>query len=316
MTDIYLAACPVVKPELYKEWHGKHMVIFRDFAHFKWLKLNTAVLNTGKSVTNMAFKIAEYMGCDPIVLVGQDLAYASDGQSHVSGADHARDGLATSPLTMQKTKVLGNNGEMLDSLDTWIGMLKRFEFDIDKAKGSYKVINATEGGARIKGTEVMTLQEVIDKYLQDDIDTRKILNNAMVSFDEREITNNVNSINFNINAGLVYLERSLENINLALDDLERGFVFFDNNDSALADLMKSTDVIKEKILADELCYFVIMHVLQSWCMGRDTVLRGLDYYVDKEEITIAKYLVIFEFFYGLKILFNLVYNGVKKNYYG
>lgn len=264
----------------------------------------------------MAFKIAEYMGCDPIVLVGQDLAYASNGQSHVTGADHARDGLATSPLTMQKTKVIGNDGTMLDSLDTWIGMLKRFEFDIDKANGAYKVINATEGGAKIKGTEVMPLQEVIDKYLQEFIDTKLILNHLMIPFDEREITNNVNSINFNINAGLTYLERSLEDIDLALNALEKGFLLFGNDEKELMDLMKYTDKLKEKILSDELCYFVIMHVLQSWCMGRDTILRGLDYYVDKEEITIAKYLVIFEFFYGLKILFNLVYNGVKKNYYG
>ena len=317
MKDIYLAACPVVKPELYKEWHGKHMVIFRDFAHFKWLKLITAVLNTGKSVTNMAFKIAEYMGCDPIILVGQDLAYAPTGDSHVSGADHARDGLATSPLIHQKVKVMGNSGEMLDSLDTWVGMLKRFEFDIAKAQGAYTVINATEGGARINGTEVMTLQEVMDKYLTQDINTHKILNNCMIPYDEREVLNNVNTINANITLGIAYLERSLHDIDEALHVLESGFVLFEQPvGQQLQDIMQHVEKLKEKVLVDELCYFVIMHVLQSWCMGRDTILRGLNNYVKKEELTIAKYLLIFEFFYGLRILFNLVHDGVKKNYYG
>lgn len=317
MTDMYLAACPVVKPELYKEWHGKHMVIFRDFAHFKWLRLITAVLNTGKSVTNMAFKIAEYMGCDPIILVGQDLSYAPTGDSHVSGADHARDGLATSPLIHQKVKVMGNSGEMLDSLDTWVGMLKRFEFDIAKANGAYKVINATEGGARINGTEVMTLQDAMDKYLTQDINTERILNNCMIPYDERDVLNNVNTINANINLGIAYLERSLLDIDEALHVLEGGFVLFEQPvGQQLQDIMQHVEKLKEKVLADELCYFVIMHVLQSWCMGRDTMLRGLDNYVRKEELTIAKYLLIFEFFYGLRILFNLVNDGVKKNYYG
>lgn len=317
MNDIYLAACPVVKPELYQAWHGKHMVIFRDFAHFKWLKLATAVLNTGKSVTNMAFKVAEYMGCDPIIMVGQDLAYASDGQSHVTGADHARDGLAASPLIQQKVKVMGNNGQMLDSLDTWVGMLKRFEFDIAKANGAYKVINATEGGARINGTEVMTLREAIDKYMVHGIDTQVILNRCMVPFDDREKMNNMNTINYNINAGLEYLKRSIDLIDEALHVLESGFPLFSNGSSQqLSDILKHVETVKEKVLSDELCYFVIMHVLQSWCMGRDTLLRGIENYVSKEEVMIAKYILIFEFFYGLKILFNLVNEGVKKNYYG
>ena len=317
MNNIYLAACPVVKPLVYQEWHGKHMVIFRDFAHFKWLKLITAVLNTGKSVTNMAFKIAEYMGCDPIILVGQDLAYAPDGNSHVTGANHARDGLAASPLKSQKVKVIGNSGEMLESLDTWVGMLKRFEFDIAKSEGKYKVINATEGGAKINGTEVMTLQEAMEKYLQNDIDTNKIISNSMIPFSEEDIINNINTIHHNIDIGIAYLERSLKDIEDALNALDGGFTLFDGeHTSDLATLMQYVEKLKEKILTDELCYYVIMHVLQSWCMGRDTMLRGLENYVPKNELTIAKYIIVFEFFYGLRILFNLVYNGVKQNYYG
>jgi hypothetical protein len=37
--DVYLAACPVVYPEVYQTYPGPNIVIYRRFDHFKWLQL-------------------------------------------------------------------------------------------------------------------------------------------------------------------------------------------------------------------------------------------------------------------------------------
>jgi hypothetical protein len=319
MKGIWLGACPVVKPQVYDEWHGDHMVVFRDFAHFKWLKLDKGILNTGKSVTNLAFKVAEHMGCDPIILVGQDLAFAPDGNSHVQGANHAANGLKDSQLIKQRTKVMGNNEEMLDSLETWVGMLRRFEFDIATKNKDYTVINATEGGALIKGTVVMTLQEAIDKYMQEDIQTEQRLKEFLRYPTAEEQEKDNGKIDQEINRGLDYLEWSIKELNAVIEAMEEGFLLFDKDegiDSEVGQLFDYANQVKTDILSHEMCYFTIMHVIQSWCMGRENVLKSLADYYKGDEYLVAKYLRIFEFFFGLLKLYKHVCEGTAKNYKG
>jgi len=318
MKGMWLGACPVVKPHVYNEWHGDHMVVFRDFAHFKWLKLDKGILNTGKSVTNMAYKIAEYMGCDPIILVGQDLAFAPNGDSHVTGANHASNGLKTSQLIKQKSKVIGNDGQMLDSLETWVGMLKRFEFDIATKKREYTVINATEGGARINGTVFMPLQEAIDKYIQNDIGTNNVLRECLAVPSDEEKANDVQTINQEIERGLDYLSWSIKEIEEVLANMEKGFLLFDNStvDKSISDIFDYVSKVKDSILTHDMCYYTIMHVIQSWCMGKENTLKTLPSLYKGDELIVARFIEIFEFFFGLLKLYKHVYEGTEKNYRG
>ncbi len=318
MKGVWLGACPVVKPNVYNEWNGDHMVVFRDFAHFKWLKLDKGILNTGKSVTNMAFKIAEYMGCDPIILVGQDLAFAPGGDSHVQGANHAAKGLKDSQLIKQKRQVMGNNGEMLDSLETWIGMQKRFEFDIATKPRNYKVINATEGGARINGTEVMTLQEAIDKYIQRDIDTAKHLRYCLKYPDDAARGRDEETVDNEINKGMEYMAWSIKELTEALNAMEEGFQLFEKTpiDPGINDIFIYTEKVKNDILRHEMCYFTVMHVIQSWCMGRENIFKTLPDLFEGDELIVARYIKIFEFFFGLLKLYKHVHEGTRKNYKG
>lgn len=316
MEDIWLCACPVVMPQVYEAWKGKNVSLFRDFAHFKWLGINKGILNTGKSVTNMAFKAAEYMGCDPIVLVGQDLAFAPDGQSHVSGADHARDGLKGSPLIKMRSKVMGNNGQMLDSLDTWVGMLKRFEYDIAISGRGYKVINATEGGARIEGTEVATLNDVIQTYCKNDIDVYARLNTQLEYPSASRMEDDRKTIIREVMRGLDYLKFSINELNDVVYAMERGCrLFIDGiEDNDVKDLFNYCNTIKDTILHHEMCYFTAMHCIQSWCMGRENIFRSIPAFYSHEELIPAKFIKIFEFFYGLRLLYEMLYDGIKIRY--
>jgi hypothetical protein len=277
MKHMWLAACPVVRPQVYEEWKGKHLVVFRDFAHFKWLQLNKGILNTGKSVTNMAFQIAASMGCDPIILVGQDLAFAPDGVSHASGADHARDGLKTSELIKQKKRVMGNSGQMLESLETWVGMLKRFEFDIERFDGT--CINATEGGALIKGTKVMPLKEAIAGF--QDFYPKKRLEELLPLPSKEEIEKDNGVIKKQLEDGVKYIDESIDDLEDGLKTIESVFILIKNDGITEAEVkrvLEYVETIKSKIIQHPMCYYSVMHIIQSWCMGRENVFMTINDY--------------------------------------
>lgn len=317
MKDIWLCACPVVMPCVYEAWKGKNAILYRDFAHFRWLGVDKGILNTGKSVTNMAFKLAEYMGCDPIVLVGQDLAFAPFGDSHVKGANHARDGLKRSQLMKQQTQVMGNDGTMLKSLDTWVGMLKRFEFDIAQSGGRYKVINATEGGARITGTEVMPLQAVIDQYCQEDLDVGNLLNQYLTCPDTKQIENDTQTIMGQIDKGLDYLTNTHRLLNEAVDTMEEAgpiFLADEPSESDMQDVFNYCNKVKQEVLTHEMCYFTAMHIIQSWCMGRENIFHTIEEYYKGRELNTARFIKIFELFYGLRKLYRMLEEGVQEDY--
>ncbi|HHV71411.1 MAG TPA: motility associated factor glycosyltransferase family protein, partial [Clostridia bacterium] len=60
--------------------------------------------------------------------------------------------------------VEGINGEQLPTSTAFKNFLTWYELEIAADSGEREYIDATEGGARIKGTTIMPLREVIEKY--------------------------------------------------------------------------------------------------------------------------------------------------------
>ena len=96
------------------------------------------------------------MGFETVILVGQDLAYTDD-KSHADGTFRE-----TMPKenTESMIRVKGNYQDTVPTLTNLKIYLEWFADYIKGAKerGNFRVINATEGGAYIEGTELMTLK--------------------------------------------------------------------------------------------------------------------------------------------------------------
>ena len=115
----------------------------------KQLECNVGWIVTGGSVSSNGFSLAEHLGCNPIVMVGQDLAW-TDGKDHAEGY--------TSQYTLEKLKlrhergydIPGYGGQMVRTEPQLLFYKSWFEQQI-KAKPHLTVINATEGGAIIEG---------------------------------------------------------------------------------------------------------------------------------------------------------------------
>lgn len=139
------------------------------------------MLDTGGSVANDAFSLADLLGFKNIILIGQDLAY-SNGIYYAKGVVKKQIQKNTDGMV----EVEGYYGDKvwtklnLDSYRRW------FEQQIE-FKDYLNVINSTEGGAMIHGAVNMTLDEACDKYCDKEIDFTTAINNAKPTFTEAEL---------------------------------------------------------------------------------------------------------------------------------
>lgn len=154
--DVYMTACPVLYNHVYESYAGPQIIVYRNFDHFKWLEIDRGILDIKLSSSNMAFKIAEALGCNPIILIGQDLAYGESGETHATETPFSCEGEA-------QFEVKGNVIEKVKTNSGWYNFLKAYEMDIAQHHGM--VINCTEGGAYIPGTQVATLSEAIESHI-------------------------------------------------------------------------------------------------------------------------------------------------------
>ncbi|MHA1568975.1 MAG: motility associated factor glycosyltransferase family protein, partial [Alphaproteobacteria bacterium] len=144
-------------------------------------------LATGGSVSTAAFSLAVALGCNPIVLIGQDLAYGEAGQSHAEGIgtggvedikreemEYTRehDTLAKKNLCL----VDGYFGKQVVTKTNLRNYLLWFEQVIPQVLGAgFRVINSTEGGAKIAGAEQMPFAEATDQLLGDPVEVISVL---------------------------------------------------------------------------------------------------------------------------------------------
>ena len=164
--EITLISEGIAPPKLYNNFPGTIISVFRDnVPSEQWFVNNikgVTGFNTGNSVANLNFSIACALECSPIVLVGQDLAYDENGQAHSSETKYEEVGENDNPK--EQVYVEGYNGEKLKTRKWWKIFKDWFEYRI--ADTGVQCIDATEGGAHIEGTEIMTLKETADKYFK------------------------------------------------------------------------------------------------------------------------------------------------------
>lgn len=127
------------------------------------------IIPVGGSVATFAFGFARTMGFKRTILVGQDLALTG-GKTYSGGMVNKR----KEAEEFDHLMVPGNYEDMIETRGDFYVYLIWFNQAVKEAEGSMEVINATEGGARIEGTKIMTLQEVVDAYCNKEYDVAAI----------------------------------------------------------------------------------------------------------------------------------------------
>lgn len=134
----------------------------------------------GGSVATAAFAICAAMEFKRIVFVGQDLAYSGD-ITHAGGA-------ITHVINEEYgiKMIEGIDGGQIRSRHDWLIYLDWFEEAIQTIADRTEVIDATEGGAMIHGSNIMKLSEVVDQYCDREVDFTSILQNQPPMFSQEE----------------------------------------------------------------------------------------------------------------------------------
>lgn len=245
--DVFLAACPVVRTEMYQVYSGPRIIVYRNFDHFKWINIDKGILDIKLSAGNMAFKVAEALGCDPIILIGQDLAFSRDGQTHASGTTY---GEKQEDMYIERSlEVMGNDGQPIQTTETWYSFLKSYELDLAGYDGT--CINCTEGGAFITGTQGMPFRTAIDKYIQEPFYPLDIIKNNLSSFSSTQA-------NQDIEKTLVLIEETIFDLTDIIDECKKGIELYCQykteleqclvDDEKLSELRNSLSEIETELL--------------------------------------------------------------------
>ncbi len=139
-------------------------------------------LDTGGSVANACFAIAQLFGSRKIILVGQDLAYTGD-KTHSAVTVRGEKKTAVEDLEHVEMDV-DIYGNPIRSSREFKLYKEWFEQQI-RADKDLEVIDATEGGIRIEGTRLMTLKDAIDEYCTKEFHFSNLADNAELIFDDR-----------------------------------------------------------------------------------------------------------------------------------
>ncbi len=123
---------------------------------------NKGSMEKGLSVSHTAYLLAVYLGLNPIILVGQDLAF-SDDETHARGASmgFTVKNTALSRDIFEVEDVFGGKVKTDKSL---LVFLNHYRDLIRRSKG-LKVYDATEGGAKIEGAEIVSFREAFFRFI-------------------------------------------------------------------------------------------------------------------------------------------------------
>jgi len=181
--EIRLLYDPAIYHEVVSEYAGPKSLMLIHPGN-QWIERQTGteigLLQIGPSIANTAFDLACKLGADPIIFVGQDLAYTNDAShavgTHVEGLRGFDYSLAEKAPPSEDQKSLrkfvwveGLNGEQVQTDSKMLTYLHWFEERIEDLEPTRTIIDATEGGAFINGTLPLSLKETLANYCQEDI---------------------------------------------------------------------------------------------------------------------------------------------------
>ncbi|EAJ9318967.1 motility associated factor glycosyltransferase family protein, partial [Campylobacter jejuni] len=137
--DIVFIVKSVTHPHTikYLQKNNRAFILVSTYASFiQYLKLDYfGYFNMGFSVAHMNFLLTIHLKYKNIILIGQDLAYAKDGQTHSQGFIHANlhNGDYERDLDRFSTTAYGGNGKVQSS-EIWTLFRHNFEKDIVNIK--------------------------------------------------------------------------------------------------------------------------------------------------------------------------------------
>ncbi len=173
-----LVAEPKASHAIFSMYRGPVSLLGNEFADglLREMGLSRSRLPGGATVAHLAYYLAEHLGCDPIMFVGQDLGF-SDGLCYTPGTSYEdvwRPELSRFCSVEMKQweqivrerfilrRVSDYQGRPMYTEERLFTYLQQFERDF--LKTSTRIIDVTEGGVSKRGATPMPLADAIARY--------------------------------------------------------------------------------------------------------------------------------------------------------
>lgn len=184
LSDITMIAEPKANPAILDAWPGPVRVLGNRYLDTLLGPIARPMmsLQAGSTVAHLSLYFAQHLGCDPIVMIGQDLGF-SDGLYYCPGtAIHdvwaGELGAFNTLETMELKRILRHKSHLQQRTDIRAQPIRTDEqmltylnqFERDFAAASQTIIDATEGGMPKQHTQQMTLAEALGRYATVPID--------------------------------------------------------------------------------------------------------------------------------------------------
>ncbi|WP_411502692.1 motility associated factor glycosyltransferase family protein [Brevibacillus centrosporus] len=253
LKSIPLVFGSIVGHELIPKYPGPllNFVVARDYLTPLYLKREDGksidFVDSSKSIAIITLQILYKLGCDPVVLVGQNLAYLGDSWyskniTYVGKVDEKQRKEAIVVKDVEGKDVYTNRG------------LDMFRKEMEHYVNMYsdlEVINTTKGGAHIEGTTYVSLDKVIaEKLTERNIVNKDWINKHEVKYDLPHFQEKAKWMN--------ELQTKLDNVyrtfHLLLADME--FALKRKNAKELERLFNKFDKAFDKLQANH--FFVLL----------------------------------------------------------
>ncbi|MGL4452590.1 MAG: motility associated factor glycosyltransferase family protein [Sarcina sp.] len=204
----------------------------------------------GGSVAHFLTEFAVYTGCNPIIFMGQDLAYTGEKLHDKNALTGENDkNIAWNQATDMYVEDI--NGEKVRTSVVLNDFRLHLERIIER-NPDRNFINATEGGANIKGTKIRVLSEVLNSLKNIEIPKydERIIDDSLFNIKIQKYINLLNDISQKTKKGMSLIDElnlalnknNSKKINSCIDKLDKIDKYIEIN-------MKDISLIKNKIFA-------------------------------------------------------------------
>lgn len=292
---------------------GQTVVAMRPFGYMQILGFdNHGYLGIGMSSANLAFELAFLMNYDHVILIGQDLAYGSDGNSHAQNHVYGETEVQSREDDSYVT-AYGNKG-VVKTTTIWRMFLGFFVSAIEDAKEFTIAYNCTEGGARIDGALEVSFVEAVKTLVDRNFKKEQI---ELTPATDEEYAILIDSAKQSLSKLLVYAKKSKKKVEKlflevasACDELEKLNVenkLADVNFKQIKKIFNKIDELKE-MLTEETFRRLFWDVAQSYIMSQELDLAVIAVKPSKTQEELDVKMV--EFLFGHKPWLFMLAGGI------
>ncbi|HED1058222.1 TPA: motility associated factor glycosyltransferase family protein [Campylobacter jejuni] len=162
-TSLNILSC-ATHPSLVHFLDNKSVVLREDPLYQRFNLNDFGYIDTGTHVSHFSYTLALALGFKNIIMIGQDLAFDEEGNSHSKGFSYGEQFSEETIVPTLQVQAYGGKGEVLTHI-TWNDYRVKLEYLFACNDQKAKFYNATEGGARINFTEELSFKECCEKLL-------------------------------------------------------------------------------------------------------------------------------------------------------